>query len=400
MHIGDGGVLGLVLAQRADGHAVGLIADDIVVEANPTAARADGAGVVAVVDDRLGDLHIGGGDVEAVGIEGEAARHAVGVDDGVGDVDVGTLELHSPGDGLAGFEMLHRAARDVEEQQVRPAVLARGRVDVGVPPELTVAIDPASRHVWSAFVQQIGATEGKPVQVVGAGGIGGVIVQCLDVGDVLRQIEVAVHLNGDVAEVQRGDRLEDIVFCPHFEADRAAFGAFDKRIGDGVRIIRRIRRFDHALGPVAVRRCWRPLVGRRRTMAVSPLRRGCRRRRQRCEREERSELDHAEGASRCLMGWTGMRRRDGRSGNRAYLTVPNFSAAPPPMAINRHNFSVRTSVWSDITVLPVDERHPIAAFTPTITHWQLDPRSLAIQRQQHQPYRSQLRCVAAVDLET
>lgn len=93
---------------------MGLVADNVVVEADPAAAGTDSAGVVAVVDDGLGDLNVGRGDVKAVGVEGETARHAVGIDDGVGDVDVGTFELHAPGDGLAGFEVLHRATRHVE----------------------------------------------------------------------------------------------------------------------------------------------------------------------------------------------------------------------------------------------------------------------------------------------
>lgn len=249
---------------------------------------------------------------------------------------------------------------------MRPAVLARGRVDVGVPPQLAVAVDPPGRHVGGAFVQQIGAAEGEPVQVVGARGISGVVVQRLDVGDVLRQVEVPVHLNGDILEVQCGDGLEDVVLSTHFEADRAAFGTLDERVGDGVRVIGRVGRLDDAFRAVAVRRWWRPVgVGRGRAMPVSPLRRGGGHGGQRGEREEGSELDHADGASSSWMGRRRMRRDDDR-GIGAYLTSPKFSAAPLDVAADRHNFSVRRSGSSGVTVLPVvDEIHPISASAST-----------------------------------
>ena len=70
---GDVGVGGLALAQRADAHAVGLVADGAVLEGHVVRAGLHGDGVVAVEDDAVGYRDVGFRYVEAVGVEGEVA---------------------------------------------------------------------------------------------------------------------------------------------------------------------------------------------------------------------------------------------------------------------------------------------------------------------------------------
>lgn len=70
---GDVGVGGLVLTQRADAHAVGLVADSAVLEEHVVRTGVHGDGVVAVEYDAVGYHDVGPRYVEAVGVEGEAA---------------------------------------------------------------------------------------------------------------------------------------------------------------------------------------------------------------------------------------------------------------------------------------------------------------------------------------
>lgn len=72
--VGDVGVGGLaLLAQRADAHAVGLVADGAALEEHAARAELHGDGVVAVGNDAVGYRDVSPRYVEAVGVEGEAA---------------------------------------------------------------------------------------------------------------------------------------------------------------------------------------------------------------------------------------------------------------------------------------------------------------------------------------
>ena len=106
MDVLDVGGLSLVGAQRADAHAVGLVADGAALEEDVLGPRSDGDGVVAVVDDAVADGYVGAADVEAVRVKGEGGRVRGGFDDGVLDGDVAALDGKVPGDGLQGLEVL------------------------------------------------------------------------------------------------------------------------------------------------------------------------------------------------------------------------------------------------------------------------------------------------------
>jgi len=72
--VGDVGVGGLaLLAQRADAHAVGLVAHGAVLEEHVVRAGLHGDGVVAVGNDAVSYRDVGPRYVEAVGVEGKAA---------------------------------------------------------------------------------------------------------------------------------------------------------------------------------------------------------------------------------------------------------------------------------------------------------------------------------------
>jgi len=101
----DIGRLSLVGTQRADAHAVGLVADGAALEEDVLRPRSDGDGVVAVVDDAVADGDVRAADVEAVGVEGEGGGVGRGFDDRVLDGDVAALDGEVPGDGLEGLEV-------------------------------------------------------------------------------------------------------------------------------------------------------------------------------------------------------------------------------------------------------------------------------------------------------
>lgn len=71
--VGDVDAGALTLGQRADAHAVGLVADGAVLEELIMRAGLHGDGVVAVEDDAVGYRNVSPRYVEAVGFEGEAA---------------------------------------------------------------------------------------------------------------------------------------------------------------------------------------------------------------------------------------------------------------------------------------------------------------------------------------
>ena len=183
--VGDVGKLSLILAKATDAHTVSLISDGTALEENIVRTVADRDGVVSVVDDAVGDPNMLAGYIEAIGVEGKAAGRAVGIDDRIGNVNIGAGESDVPRYGFAGLEVLHTASLRVERHEMRSAVKSSARVRVGIPPCLPVRVDPSCRDIRRAFVLDVGASERKPVQVCGPCPVRSSVVQLLDVGDVL-----------------------------------------------------------------------------------------------------------------------------------------------------------------------------------------------------------------------
>lgn len=142
--VGHVDILGVVGPQRPDAQAVGLVAHGAPLHQDVVRSVCDGDGVVAVVDDAVRHCHVGGGDAEAVRVEGEAAALGHGVDDGVRDGDVGALDRHVPPDGLPRLEVLDGAVGHLEAHQVRPVGEACRARRVGIPPLLPVRANPSS----------------------------------------------------------------------------------------------------------------------------------------------------------------------------------------------------------------------------------------------------------------
>lgn len=137
-------------AERPDTHPVRLVPDRRRLEQNIMRAVGHSNGVVAVVDHRVLDDHVLSGDVEAVGVEGEAAGRGVGVDDGVRDGDVAARQIDIPADGLGGLEVRHDEIVDAHGHEVGARDEAGARVGVGVPPGLAVGVDPSAGDVAGA----------------------------------------------------------------------------------------------------------------------------------------------------------------------------------------------------------------------------------------------------------
>lgn len=123
----------------------------------------DGYRVVTIVGHKVRDADVRGADIEAIGVKWEALP-LVGdsVDDRIRDVDITALDLDIPRNGLAGLEASDTSALDVEHHQVWASGDSGSIRRVGIPPLLSVRIDPAVVGVFATSVVDVRATEVKP----------------------------------------------------------------------------------------------------------------------------------------------------------------------------------------------------------------------------------------------
>lgn len=185
MDVRDVGKRCLVLSERTDRHAVGLVADGTALEGDIVATALNCNSIVTVVYDRVCDLDVGCRYVEAISVEGEPATRGVGVDDRVRDGDVVTSYLHVPRDWLPRLEVSHAAIGGIEKHQVRPTS-DTGAVDgIGVPPALAIRIDPASRNVRGAFEGDARTLKDEPVEIRRARCCGRRVEEFLHLCDIL-----------------------------------------------------------------------------------------------------------------------------------------------------------------------------------------------------------------------
>ena len=217
--VGDVGEEALVLAETADAEAVRGVANCAIMDGHVVGAGLDGEGVVAVVDCEVFDFDVLSVDAEAVGVEGEGTGVADGVDYGVGYEDVLADELHVPAWWLQDFVVLDVAVGGVEGKHMGTG-LSSGAVGwVGVPPGLSIPVNPAAEDGRVANIVDVRTREFEPVQRRAVGAGGGVIDDLLRILDVGGQMKVAGNVNGDIVEVRCTDGLQDVIIDAFAEDD-------------------------------------------------------------------------------------------------------------------------------------------------------------------------------------
>lgn len=142
---------------------MGLISDCSAPKQYIVAAALHRNCIVSIVNHRIGDRHIRGCDVEAIGVERETAARTIRVDDRVGDINATATNLHIPPDWLPGLKVMHAAVRRVEIHEVRAASKTSSVDGIRVPPGLAVRVDPAVRHVLATDILDAWALKGEPV---------------------------------------------------------------------------------------------------------------------------------------------------------------------------------------------------------------------------------------------
>lgn len=123
----------------------------------------DGYCVVTIVGHQVRDPDIRGANIEAICVEREAlplVRNRV--DNRVRDVDIAALDLDIPRNGLARLEASDTSALGIEHHQVWASGDSGSIRGVGIPPLLSVGIDPAVVRVFASGVVDVRATDVKP----------------------------------------------------------------------------------------------------------------------------------------------------------------------------------------------------------------------------------------------
>ena len=122
--------------------------------------------VVSVVGHEVGDADVSGADIKTISVEREALPFVRNrVDNRIRDVDIASLDLNVPRNGLARLETHDASALDVERHQMWTSGDAGSIRGVGIPPLLSVGVDPAVVWVFAAGVVDVRTTEVKPIDI-------------------------------------------------------------------------------------------------------------------------------------------------------------------------------------------------------------------------------------------
>jgi hypothetical protein len=140
-----------------------LVANSWVWDVEVVGSIVDSNCVVAIVCHEVRDADIRGADIEAISVEWEALP-LVGnrVDNRVRDVDIAALDLDIPRNRLARLEASNTSALGIEHHQVWASGDSGSIRGVGIPPLLSVGVDPAVVGVFATGVVDVRTTEVKP----------------------------------------------------------------------------------------------------------------------------------------------------------------------------------------------------------------------------------------------
>jgi hypothetical protein len=163
--------------------------------------------VVAIVCHEVGDTDVRGADIECIRVEWEALPFVrYSVDDRIRDIDIAPLNLNIPRNGLARLETLDASALDVKHHQVWASGDTGCVRGVGIPPLLSIRVDPAVIGVCATSVVDVRATEVEPPD-----GLRAREDELASGFNVLREMQVAKHLDVDIRQFVCEDGFEDIV---------------------------------------------------------------------------------------------------------------------------------------------------------------------------------------------
>lgn len=99
----------------------------------------DGHCVIAVVGHEVCDTDVRGTNIKSICVEWEALPFiGHSIDNGIRDVNVATLNLNVPGNGLARLEPFDASALDIKHHQVRTSGDTGSIRGVGIPPLLSI----------------------------------------------------------------------------------------------------------------------------------------------------------------------------------------------------------------------------------------------------------------------
>ena len=171
--------------------------------------------IIAIVRPKVCNPHVACSDVKTVSVEWEAfplVGHSV--DDRIRDIDVFPANFDVPCDRLARLEALDTATLNIKAHQVRASCDAGSVRRVGIPPLLSIRVDPAVIRIFAARVTNIGAFEVEPID--GRRAREDEFTSSLDI---LRKVEVAVDMYGHILQVVRGDGCEHVVIHAFEQSD-------------------------------------------------------------------------------------------------------------------------------------------------------------------------------------
>jgi len=119
--------------------------------------------VVAIVGHQVRDTDVGGANIESICVEWKTLPFVrYSIDNRIRDVDVTAANLNVPSNGLARLQTFDTARFHVENHQMRASSNAGPIRRVGIPPLLSVGVDPAVVWVLATRVVNVRALEVEP----------------------------------------------------------------------------------------------------------------------------------------------------------------------------------------------------------------------------------------------
>lgn len=140
--VGNIGKSRLILAQGPNAHTVTLVANGVVLEDHIVRAILHSNGIITIINHTVGNSNVCASYIKSVSVEGERPGR-LGINESVANIDVVTLQLHIPGDGLPRLEILQSSIGCFETHQMRPRGNSSAIDGISIPPGLAIGIDPS-----------------------------------------------------------------------------------------------------------------------------------------------------------------------------------------------------------------------------------------------------------------
>ena len=133
-----------------------LVTNSRVRDIKIVGAIIDSYCIVTIVRHEIRDTDVRGADIERISVEWEALPFVGnGIHDRIRDVDITATNLYVPRNGLSRFQPNDASTLDIEHHQMWASSDTCSIRRVGIPPLLSIGVDPAVVWVLTACVTHV-----------------------------------------------------------------------------------------------------------------------------------------------------------------------------------------------------------------------------------------------------